>query len=246
MNKPRALSDLLKLLLIDVLATAALHYFADLKFGAAYLLAFVFTAAFGWLYVLSEEVPFRPYKIVIGVKFSVLRDEFKLPATNEALFENFSFTAINSGVFAHSDDREYSSDINIWTVLPCNEIPWQTEAGSSLGKRPLFFFIPVRGGHQFGIHVVNEWWESHRSQSNASVRDLKIDLTGRITLGFLPAGYLPNYFRFCKETVVTGLDDFERKNRPWKQKLDENGWTAHDEYMDFLDHRYLRIAYYQI
>ena len=106
---------------------------------------------------------FQPYRLIVGVAFSAISEDFGLSLTDDAQFRNYKFTAISASLFARSDDREYSSEIYLSVDVPCAAIEWNPgpasillgnhHASSLIGRGlaiNLGLKLPRSGGHNIG------------------------------------------------------------------------------------------------
>jgi hypothetical protein len=67
-----------------------------------------------WLYILKEFATFKPYRLVIGINYDGLWEDLKLAPTDGPKFENSTFTALCAAIFARSDAREYSTELDLY------------------------------------------------------------------------------------------------------------------------------------
>lgn len=233
---------------LAVLAAAAvtlLHLYGELSLPASILLGGAFTIVGVWLYGLAHAAAFKPYRLIIGIRYASLWEDLKLtPTTEGEQFENVTLTAITPAIFARSDDRQYSAHPDIYKDVPCGAPAWRMELGD-LKDVPTFFLRPHREGYQFGIHVQEEWWKQNSGQLAEGLRNLPFGYDRTIVLGLLPYGYIPDQVKRWNEPV--GLfGGFDRKQRRWKKRLAQEGWTFDDDKPTRLTHRYLGIGYYDI
>jgi len=189
---------------------------------------------------------FQPYRLVVGVVFSAICEDFGLSLIEDAGFENYRFTAISASLFARSDDREYSSDIYLSVDVPCAVIDWNPGFGSILGNRPRFFFHRARAGYQFGIEVALEWWSQHRQQLSETVRNLPVNPDGTIVLGFLPDDYFPVHVWLSQNVFFSSWESWQKVHQRWQAKLAKYGWFASEDRPEYITHRYMGISQYKI
>ena len=231
----------LRLALVGFAAFAALHFYGDLPVVASLLIGGAFAIVAISLYLLAEKVEFKPYQLTIGINYERLWEDLKLVPVEGQKFENFTFTALTAGIFARSDECGYSSKLDLYKPIPCGAVTWKALPGDD-GNGPRFFFRPVLEGYRFGVTVQQEWWNEHKLHLAPALRDLPLTYDNAIILGVLPYGYIPEHIRRWNEPVSFWYA-FDRKQRRWKQRLQERGWTYDDDNPYYLHHRYLVIRY---
>jgi hypothetical protein len=224
--------------------TALLHFFGELGFSASIFLGITLTIIGMWLYGLVQLAGFKPYRLIVGVKYDALWEDLKLSPADGPKFENFTLTAISPAVFARSDDRQYSARLDIYQDVPCGAPAWRSGPGE-ITDVPTFFLRPHPDGYQFGVHVQEEWWKQHSLQLNDRLRTRPLAYDHTIVLGLLPYGYIPDYARQWNEPI-TFFRGFERKQSRWKKRLEQEGWAVDINDPTYLTHRYLAIAYHDI
>ena len=232
------------LLLLVAAATELLHHYGDLNYQASILLGFAFTIIGMWLYALKQVATFKPYRLIIGVNYEALWEDLKLTPAEGPKFENVTLTAISAPIFARSDKRAYSVKLDLYKDIPCGAPTWAGGIGES-NDNPTFFLRPARDGYQFGVHVQEEWWKLRNSQLAAPLHGKPLARDGTLVLGLLPYGYMPEHTRRWSETVSLWYG-FDRKQRLWKKRLQQEGWTFDDDNPTHIKHRYLGIGYYDL
>ena len=229
------------LLALAFAIASVLHYYGDLRFEAAWLISIAFSIVAVSLHILSLLAAFKPYRLIIGINYAALWEDLKLTPAEGPEFENFTFTAISAALYKRSDEREFSSMLDLYKDLPCGAPAW-VPGFAQITNVPTFFFRPARGGYQFGLHVQEEWWTAHSPQLAKPLRELRLGHDNTIVLGFLPAGYLPEHVsRYRQPTSI--FYRFDRRQRRWKEKLSALGWTMNDDYPEHINHRYLGVGY---
>lgn len=223
---------------------SALHYYGGLRFEAAWLIGGAFALIAVWLYLLKQITVFKPYRLIIGINYAGLWEDLKLAPAAGPTYENFTFTAISAAIFARSDDRDYSTQLDLNKQIPLGAGTW-TPGLSEISKGPTFFLRPMRAGFQFGIHVQEQWWKLHSDQPAPALRNLPLSYGNDIILGLLPVGYMPDHVRRWNEPISFWYS-FDRKQLRWKKRLQDHGWTFDDNYPTRINHRYLRIGYSDI
>jgi hypothetical protein len=173
------------LLLLVFACASLLHYYGGLRFEAAWFIGGAFTLIAMWLYILKEIAMFKPYRLIIGINYGGLWEDLKLAPADGPKFENFTFRAISAAVFVRSDERQYSTKLDLYEQIPCGAATWTPGIGD-IRNGPAFFFRPGRDGYQFGLHVQEEWWKLHSQQLAAALRDLPLSYGNDIVLGLLP------------------------------------------------------------
>lgn len=156
-NTLKELLDSLKLFAVAAAAIALFHYYSGFRRHASLLLGVSFTLVAMWLYLLRQVAVFKPYRLIIGINYAALWQDFKLSPAEGPASENYTFTAISPVLFARSDERDYSTTLDLYVRIPCAAPAWQLSSGE-IEDRPTFFFQPPRDGYQFGLHVQSEWW----------------------------------------------------------------------------------------
>ena len=230
--------------LLVAAAAALLHYYGDLGSPASILLGLAFTIVGIWLYALKQLAAFKPYRLVIGVNYDAFWEDLNLTPAEGPKFENVTFTAISAAIFARSDDRAYSVKLDLYRDIPCGAPTWTAGPGE-IGDGPTFFLRPVRDGYEFGAHVQEKWWELHSSQLAPAMRSRPLRFDDTIVLGLLPHGYIAEPTRRWNETVSFWYG-FDRKQRRWKERLQQEGWSFNEDYPTHITHRYLAIGYYDL
>ncbi|NYF91513.1 hypothetical protein RBB79_17870 [Tunturiibacter empetritectus] len=238
------LIERLGLIALAAAAATLLHYYSDLSFAASILLGCAFTIIGLWLYALKELAAFKPYRLIFGVNYDALWEDLKLTPAEGPKFENVSLTAINAAIFARSDQRAYSVKLDLYKDIPCGAPTWRTGPGE-INDGPTFFLRPARDGYQFGAHVQREWWKAHSLQLDQALRDRQLAYDNTIVLRFLPYGFMHEHTRRWNETASLWYG-FDRKQRRWKTRLQQEGWTFDDNYPTHINHRYLSIGYYDL
>ena len=233
------------LVLLAGACAALLHLYGGLSVPASMLLGFAFTIIGMWLYGLNQVATFKPYRLIIGIRYASLWEDLKLtPVAENMKLENFTFTALSPSLFARSDDRLYSTKTDIYKDVPCGAPAWLADIGD-VADRPTFFLRPHREGYEFGVRVQEEWWKRNSSQLGEKVRHLSLAYDHTITLGMLPYGYIPEHVRKWNEPV-TLFGGFDRKQKRWKNRMAQSGWSFDDNFPTHLEHRYLGIGYYEL
>lgn len=226
-------------------AVSLLHLYGGLNLQPSILIGGAFTIVGVWLYGLGQAAAFKPYRLIIGIRYASLWEDLRLtPATEGGEFENVTLTAITPAIFARSDDRQYSAHPEIYKDIPCGAPAWRMELGG-IKDVPTFFLRPHREGYQIGVRVQEEWWKQHSSQLGEDLRNRPLDYDNTIVLGLLPYGYIPDQVKRWNEPVDL-FGGFNRKQRRWKKRLAQEGWTFDDNEPTRITHRYLGIGYYDI
>lgn len=238
------LTERFGLVLLVGAAAALLHYYGGLGFSASILLGLAFTITGMWLYGLKEIAAFKPYRLVIGVNYATLWEDLTLAPGEGPKFENLILTAISAAIFARSDERGYSVKLDFYKDIPCGASTWITGPGE-ISHDPTFFLRPARDGYQFGVRVQEEWWKQHGSQVTPALRGKPLAYDGTLVFGLLPYGYMPEHIRRWNETVSLWYG-FDRKQRRWNKRLQQEGWTLDDNYPAYITHRYLVVSYYDL
>jgi hypothetical protein len=208
-------------------------------------LAALLIGGFSWIaysiHSLKQVKRFKPYKVVVGLDYAALWEDFALTPDQGRRFENFAFTAISPDVFAGSGDQEFTAGLSLKKKIPCGAPAW-TGGFGEIGDTPTFFLRPVPAGLEFGLYVQEAWWQSQCSHLPPQQRDLARDAEGRVKLGFLPAGYIPEHIQCWKERSSPG-SNFDRKQQEWLKILEQHGWRTTEEYPTRIRHRYMSLAY---
>jgi hypothetical protein len=138
------LTERILLYLFAVAAITVLHFRGQLQFQTALLLGAALTIIAVGLYGLWQVAVHKPYRVIIGIKYDTLCEDLRLALLEEQRFENFIFTSISAALFARSDEREYSTNLDVYRPIPST---------LSAAITPAFIFRPTREGFQFGISV---------------------------------------------------------------------------------------------
>lgn len=181
---------------------------------------------------------------MIGVRYASLWEDLNLVPADGPTFDNVTFTAITSSIFARSDDRQYSRHHDIHGNVPCGSPAWIGGFGEA-SDVPSFFLEPRADGYVFGVHVNREWWTTHKARLSKNLQETPLTDDRTIILGTLPGGYFPDHVRQCDEPVNL-FGRFDRKQRRWEQRLERDGWVFDRDRPHFLTHRYLGIGYYNL
>ena len=240
----RTLFERLGLLVLAGAFAAVLDYYGGLALQVSILLGLAFAVIAIWVYLLKRIATFKPFRLIIEINYDALWADLKLASTDGPKFETFTFTAISAAIYARSDERAYSTALDIFKQVPCGKGTWTPGIGE-IRNGPTFFFRPVRGGYQFGVHVQSEWWKLHSRQLAPSLRDLPLTYGNDVVLGLLPYGYIPDHVRRWNQPI-SYLYRFDSKQRQWKKKLQEHGWMSSDDCPTHIAHRYLGIGYSDI
>lgn len=236
----KELIERLGLFLSGVATISLFRVYGRLPFEAALLIGGAFTLVAVWLYGLRQLADFKSYRLIIGINYEGLWEDFKLAPADTATFENYSFTAISAVLFARSDERQYSTALDLYKAIPCAKPTWAGGPGEVMNG-PTFFFRPWRNGYQLGVRVQEEWWQWQGPQLKPALRDLPLAHDSTLILGTLPAGYMPEHIWRWHEPIALWYG-FDRRQRRWKAKLAALGWTLDDDYPDHITHRYLESA----
>jgi hypothetical protein len=94
------------------------HYWGGVRREPSLLLGIAFSIIALCLFVLLQFAAFRPYRLIVGINYEALWEDLKLAPTNGPKFQNFAFTAISRQIYARSDDRNYSTQINLSVEVP--------------------------------------------------------------------------------------------------------------------------------
>jgi hypothetical protein len=232
------------LVMLIAAASSLLHYYGNLSFPASILLGVGFTIIGLWLYALKQLAAFKPYRLIIGVNYDAFWEDLKLTPAEGPRFENVTLTAISAAIFARSDERAYSVKLDFYKDIPCGAPTW-TRGPGEISHDPTFFLRPSRDGYQFGVRVQEEWWKLHNSQVAPTLSGKPLAYDGTLVLGLLPYGYMPEHIRRWNETVSLWYG-FDRKQRRWNKRLQQEGWTLDDNYPTRITHRYVGIGYYDL
>ena len=239
----RNLIERFGLLIVAAAIAALFRYYGGLNPQAAILLGGAFAIIAMWLYGLHDAATFKPYRLIVGINYATLWEDFQIVPAEGPTFENFTFTAISPALFARSDERAYSSKLDLYQSIPRGAaIP--NEAFGVYGD-PTFFLKQGRDGYQIGVHVSAEWWRTHKEQLKPIVRDLALDSDNTLTLTTLPYGYMPDHIKRYFE-VVSLWYGFDRKQRRWKEKLQLQGWMFDDDQPEWIKHRYLVVRFSEV
>lgn len=232
------------LVMLVAAAASLLHYYGNLSFPVSILLGVGFTIIGLWLYALKQLAAFKPYRLIIGVNYNAFWEDLKLTPAEGPRFENVTLTAISAAIFARSDERAYSVKLDFYKDIPCGAPTW-TRGPGEISHDPTFFLRPSRDGYQFGVRVQEEWWKLHNSQVAPTLSGKPLAYDGTLVLGLLPYGYMPEHIRRWNETVSFWYG-FDRKQRRWNKRLQQEGWTLDDNYPTHITHRYVSIGYYDL
>jgi len=216
------LIERLGLAVLVAATTELLHHYGELGLPASFILGSAFTIIGMWLYALKQVATFKPYRLIIDLNYDALWEDLKLTSADGPKIAVVTFTAISAGIFARSDERGYSVNLDIYREIPCGARTWVTGPNG-----PTFFLRPVSEGYQFGVHVQEEWWKLYNPQLAPSLRGKPLAYDNMLVLGLLPYGYMPEHTRRWIEGVSFWYG-FDRKQRRWKRRLQQEGWTFDD------------------
>lgn len=87
--------------------------------------------------------------------------------------------------------------------------------------------------------------EAPNSEAAPCLRGKPLAHDSKLILGFLPYGYVHQHIRRWNE-VVSLWYRFDRKQRQWSQRLQQEGWALSDDDPTILNHRYVRVSYYDL
>lgn len=197
-----------------------------------------------WLYLLKQFAAFTPYRVIFGLNYEALWEDLRLVPAEGSNYENIVLTAISVSTFARSDERTYSSVMDVYVEIPCGSPTWSSHPGEA-SLTPLFFFRPVRDGYQFGIRVPGDWWNLHRSEMIAPLSGKTLEPDGALVLGLLPYGYLPEHLRRWNDPISLWYS-FDRKQRRWEKRLTKEGWVVEANRPTHITHQYLSIGFYEL
>jgi hypothetical protein len=244
MDLIKRLLDRLAIALVAVAVIALFRSFGGFTIPASILLGVGFTIIGLWLYALKQLAAFKPYRLIIGINYDAFWEDLKLTPAEGPKFENVSLTAISATIFARSDERAYSVKLELYKDIPCGAPTWTRGIGE-ISHDPTFFLRPSRDGYQFGVRVQEEWWKLHNSQVAPTLSGKPLAYDGTLVLGLLPYGYMPEHIRRWNETVSLWYG-FDRKQRRWNKRLQQEGWTLDDNYPTRITHRYVGLGYYDL
>jgi hypothetical protein len=206
----------LSIALWAVLVFIAFRHMAGFRDIQAIVLAVVVAWSIGSITLLSKAADFRPFQLRVTVSpWTIMSDlgllgsetweEYKDRYSQQGIDWNalplrahtFAFTTIGPRLM-HCSDAEGASSFNatmrIYFDIKGMEIPWSPGPGNDIGKTAKFFlrrsYRQKMVGYEFGVRVVNEWWQTARLNAHPSLRDLSVRDDGALVLGFLPDSYM--------------------------------------------------------